>query len=214
MKKLFTLGILLFLFGCHAAVYREISSKSISQRTDVFREISKEGDVLSGSVVLTVKAEIKTHHKDFYILESRKSFHGDPQYPIVINIDGQQVTWEMPGVRADTPMYDERGEVLPEGGKGMKYTIEKKIALAPGHHQLAVLIPGDSYIKEMEITLPAESHNTLDLKPVYAIGGIGRHRNFLHGIKRLDAILNGQYLGQEIASVDAVLSVSTSVSKF
>jgi hypothetical protein len=194
MKKLLTISMVFFLFGCHAAVYREIRNQPTGQRTDVFREISNDSEVPAGSAGLLIKAEMKTHHKDFYILESRKSFHGKPQYPIVINIDGQQVTLEMPGVRDDTPMYDDRGEVLPEGGKGMKYTIEKKIALAPGHHHLAVIIPGDSYIKEMEITLPAESHNTLDLKPVYAIGGIGRHQNFLHGIKSLDAILNGQTL--------------------
>lgn len=192
MKKLLSILLALFLFGCHPSVYREISDKSISQRTDVFRGISNESDVPAGLDGLVIKAEIKTHLEGFYILESKKSLHGKPKYPIVINIDGQVVTWEMPGIREDTPMYDDQGRVIPEGGKGMRYRIEKWIALAPGRHKLAIILPGDDYIKDMEITLLAGTHNTLEFKPIYAPGGIGHHRNFLHGIKNLDVILNGQ----------------------
>ncbi len=192
MKKLLAVLIVPFFFGCHAPVYREISDKSISRRTDVFRVFSSESQVPAGSAGLAIKAEIKTHHKDFYILESRKSFHGNPQYPIMINIDGQEVTWEMPGVRDDTPRYDNQGQMTPEGGNGMKYGIEKTITLAPGRHSLAVIVPGDDYIKEMDITLPAQSHNTLELSPVYSQGGMGRHHSFLYGLKSLDARLNGQ----------------------
>jgi len=135
----------------------------IPERNDVFREVSKDSPVPPGSVMLTVKAEIKTHHKDFYLLESRNSPHGRQQYPILINIDGQQAFWEMPGMRDDTAMYDELGDVTPEGGKGMKYMIQNRPSLLEfkpvyeqggiGHHEnfLHGIRQFDVYLNEQQI---------------------------------------------------------------
>ncbi len=194
MKKMFAATLLLgaLLFGCTGAVSRQISTLSTDKRTDVFREVSKGSTVPAGSVELAVKAEIKTHLEDYYLLESKKSPYGKPQYPFLVNIDGQHVVWEMPGIRDDTPVYDSRGQIPPEGGKGMKYTLEKELTLAPGRHRFVVALPGDDYIREIDISLAEDSRNVLEFKPIYAPGGTGHHRNFLRGIKKLEAFLNGR----------------------
>lgn len=126
------------------------------------------------------------------ILWNRRRLQGKPQYPLLFSIDGQSVLWEMPGVRADTPMYDSRGRKVPEGGKGMKYSIEKKLVLAPGPHRVTIALPGEEYEKEIDIALAAGSRNVLEFKPVYAPGGIGHYRSFLHGVKNMEAFLNGR----------------------
>jgi len=188
-----THAIFLFSFvliGC-SGLMSQPSNQIISERRDVFQEVLKDSSVPSGSVILTVKAEIKTHHQDFYILESRESPHGKQQYPIVINIDGQQASWEMPGVRDDTSMYNDSGAVIPEGGKGMKYTLEKEISLTPGRHNIVVALPGDEYLKKIEIVLPSDQPSLLEFKPVYKQGGVVHHQNFLHGIENFEAFLNG-----------------------
>ncbi len=193
MKKTFT-GVLLLgalLAGCTSAVSQRISALSADERADAFREVSKESAVLSGSAGLIIKAEIKTHYEDYYLLESKKSPHGKPQYPLLVNIDGQHVMWEMQGIRDDTVVYDNRGQETPEGGKGMKYTLEKKLVLTPGRHRLAVALPGDDYIEEIGISL-SEGSNILEFKPIYAPGGIGHHPNFRHGVKKLQAFSNGR----------------------
>lgn len=191
MKNCAMLLLGFVLLGCNALSNSQVI---IPERNDVFREVSKDSPVPPGSVMLTVKAEIKTHHKDFYLLESRNSPHGRQQYPILINIDGQQAFWEMPGMRDDTAMYDELGDVTPEGGKGMKYMIEKKLSVSPGRHQVAIALPGDEYGKKIEITLPQNRPSLLEFKPVYEQGGIGHHENFLHGIRQFDVYLNEQQI--------------------
>jgi hypothetical protein len=190
MKKYAVFLLSVVLIGCSGLISQP-TNQITSERSDVFREIAKDSSLPSGSVMLTVKAEIKTHHKDFYILESRKSPHGKQQYPIMINIDGQQASWEMPGVRDDTSMYNDRGAVIPEGGRGMKYTLEKKISLTPGRHQIAVTLPGDDYVKKLEISLPLDRPSLLEFRPVYKQSGIGHHQNFLHGIENFEVFLNG-----------------------
>ncbi|MCJ7786395.1 MAG: hypothetical protein MUP41_20885, partial [Desulfobacterales bacterium] len=102
---------------------KEISLRSQSERTDVFKQ-AQEGESIPGEFVeLTITSSIKTHPEGFYLLESKRSLHGKAGYPFLINIDGQAATWKVDGQKESTPTYDENGKRSPEGGEGMKYNL-------------------------------------------------------------------------------------------
>jgi hypothetical protein len=61
---------------------------------------------------LVIRASVKSHLKDFIYLSWRLSW--EPEYPFVLNIDGQAVTWRWQ-VREDSPEYDGGAEDAREG---------------------------------------------------------------------------------------------------
>jgi hypothetical protein len=64
-------GIL--LLSCGTAL-KEISLKSQSERTDVFKQ-AQEGESIPGEFVeLTITSSVKTHPEGFYLLESKSHF--------------------------------------------------------------------------------------------------------------------------------------------
>ncbi len=186
--------LVLMLGACSSTAGAPHRGEPGTERAGVFREVPAGGEAAQGFVLFTLEAELKTHHKDFYLLEPRTSPHGKNEYPIVITIDGQQATWEMPGTRSDTSLYDERGEVTCEGGNGMRYTLRRQVALSPGRHMLTIVLPGDDYAVDIPISLPSGRSSVLVLKPEYEQGGIGHHENFLHGFRKFDLFLNGREL--------------------
>ena len=121
----------ILLVSCGTTL-KEITLKSQSERTDVFKEVQEEVPVPSEFVELTVVSSIKTHLEGHYLLESKKSLHGKPGYPFVINIDGQAATWKVEGQKENSPKYDQKGKRFPEGGEGMRYNLQKKILLRAG----------------------------------------------------------------------------------
>jgi len=179
--------------GCGATM-QEIKTKSQSERMDVFSEVKDEGAIPKGFADLVIKANIKTHLESYYILESKESLHGKHGYPFVINIDGQAVIWKVDGQREDTLMYDEKGKRIPEGGKGMRYNLEKKIRLTAGSHKIFIGLPEEDYFKEIEVTLKEGSAYALEFKPVYKRDN-RRIQSFLHGVKAYEVFLNGKPVG-------------------
>jgi hypothetical protein len=183
-------GIL--LLSCGSALKR-ISLKSQSVRTDVFKEVQEGVAIPRGFVDLTITSSIKTHLVGDYLLESKKSLHGKPGYPFVINIDGQAVTWKVDGREEDTPPYDEDGKTPPEGGEGMRYTLQKKILLNPGAHKIFFGLPEEELSLQLELALKAGDSNVLDFRPVYKRRG-KQPRHFFHGVNGFEVVFNGNVI--------------------
>lgn len=188
------LGVMiLILIGCGAAT-KEIRIKTQTERTDVFTEVKNTDALSQGFAVLTIKATIKTHLEGYYALESKDSPHGKPDYPFLININGQAETWNVAGQKESLPLYDKEGKTIldPDAGEGIKYVLEKKIGLRAGTHKVFLGLPADDYFKEVEITLKEGNTYMLEFKPVYKYKT--RHTRiptFRRGIKEMDIYLNG-----------------------
>jgi len=190
MKKMvtwMTLMVLgLALVGCGVTA-REIRAKSLSERTDVFREVKEEGAPPNGFVDVVIKASIKTHLEGYYLLEP-DTRHGKPEYPFVLNIDGQAVTWEVAGQVEDSPKYDEKGRRNPEGGKGMRYVLIKKLQLKPGLHKIFFALPGENKSVEATITLNENELSVLEFEPIYY--RYDGRPTFEKGVSRFEVFLN------------------------
>lgn len=185
--------LFLMLAGCGTAA-KEIQVKSHSERADIFREVKAGEAAQKGFVDMAIKASIKTHAESHYPLEPKEQFHGNPDYPFLINIDGQAALWKEGGTTDDTPLYDEGGKrsTDPEAGKGVKYILDKKIRIAAGPHRIFFGLLAEGFSKEFEVTLKDGEKYVLQLKPVYEHT---RHpyriRSFLEGIRDYDVFLNG-----------------------
>jgi len=189
---LLPLMILVALMGCGTAT-KEIQMRSQSDRTGVFTEVNESNHANQGFATLTIKASIKTHLVGYYVLESRESVHGKPDYPFLINIDGQAETWTVEGKKESLPLYDKNGKTShdPDAGEGMKYVLDKKIRLRAVTHKVFFGLPADDYFKEVEITLKEGDSSILEFKPVY------RYKTYPHmiptfmmGIKEYGVYLN------------------------
>jgi len=179
----------ILLLSCGTAL-KEIALKSQSERTDVFQEVQERVSIPRGFVELTITSSVKTHLEGHYILESKESAHGKSAYPFVINIDGQAATWKVNGQEENLPMYDERGKGTPEGGKGVRYNLEKKILLRTGTHNIFFGLPGEKLSLQFKLVLKPGDSNVLEFRPVYSRRG-KQPRYFFNGVSRLEVILNG-----------------------
>ena len=190
MKKMvtwMTLMVLgLALVGCGVTA-REIRAKSLSERTDVFREVKEEGAPPNGFVDVVIKASIKTHLEGYYLLEP-DTRHGKPEYPFVLNIDGQAVTWEVAGQVEDSPKYDEKGRRNPEGGNGMRYVLIKELQLKPGLHKIFFALPGENKSVEVTVTLNENELSVLEFEPIYY--RYDGRPTFEKGVSRFEVFLN------------------------
>lgn len=192
--KYMTLAILgITLISCVAAS-QTIKSKSISDMSDVFNEMP-DGPPPQGYADIVIKASIKTPLKGYYLLESEKSLRGQTVYPLVFNISGQAVTWEMKGERENTQKYDKDGKTShdPEAGDGMKYFIEKKVRLISGTHKIFFGLPGENYFTETEVSLNDRETYNLVFAPVYK-HKTRPHRipTFLKGVNKYEVFLNDE----------------------
>ena len=183
----------LYLTGCGATA-KEIQMKSQSEKINVFKEIKAGEAVPRGFVDMVIKASIKTHAEGLYPLEPKEQFHGNPDYPFLINIDGQADIWKVKGITDDTPLYDERGKTRtdPEAGNGVKYILDKKIRIAAGPHRIFFGLAAEGITKKFEVTLKDGEKYVLQLKPVYEYT-IHPYRipSFLEGVKDYEVFLNG-----------------------
>ncbi len=116
ITSLLLMALIGVLAGC-GLTSREIRNRSLSERTDVFEEVTEGRPLPAGYVDLVVRASIKTHLEGYYFHESQETFHGQPGYPFLINIDGQANIWKIEGQKELTPKYDEHGRRDAEGGK-------------------------------------------------------------------------------------------------
>lgn len=185
------------LVGCGSTA-KEIKMKSQSGRMDVFSEVRDDEIIPKGLVDLVIKASIKTHLEGYYIGESKESLHGKPEYPFLINIDGQAAIWKVTGVKETTPKYDKDGKTShdPEAGAGMKYALDRKVRLRAGSHKVFFGLPEDKYSIEVEISLKEGETTTLEFKPIYRTKRIPtRIPSFLEGINKYEVFLNGKPVG-------------------
>jgi hypothetical protein len=183
----------IILTGCGTAA-REIQSKSQDKKTNVFAEVKGSEPIPKGYGDLVIKANIKTHLEGYYIGESKESLHGKPEYPFLVNIDGQAVVWKVEGVKDSKPKYEEEGKTSrdPEAGEGMKYTLDRRVRLRAGSHKVFFGLPEDKYFAETEIALNDGETYDLEFKPIYRTKRIPtRIPTFLEGINRYEVFLNG-----------------------
>ncbi len=185
-KSAFTILAVLFAAGC-AGARTEIMNRSQSERTDVFSEVSENAPPAKGLVDLTVKASVKTHVEGRYLIESSDTLHGALEYPFVLNIDGQAVTWIVSGKPERTPHSEKEGEHA-EGGDGVRYELQREIRLKPGAHTVFFALPGEDVSTEITVNLREGRHSVLEIVPVYR-----RYRyegpRFDRGVDRLETHL-------------------------
>jgi hypothetical protein len=177
------------LSSCGHAM-KEINEKEHSIRGDVFTEIREDRIRPEGFADLRIKVSVKTHDVGYY-LEPESSLHGKPGYPYLINIDGQAAIWKIDGEEESTPVYDKDGKRMPEGGKGRRYDLDKKVRLSAGSHHVFLGLPEEEYYTETNLKLKSGESYTLEYKPVYDAYGHRRPAKFTYGIKKLEVYLNG-----------------------
>ncbi|MCL4456732.1 MAG: hypothetical protein M1147_00025 [Nitrospirae bacterium] len=177
------------LAGCGTAT-QEIKAKSESEQTDVFSEVKEDEIIPKGFADIIIKSSIKTHLEKHYLVELKDTLHGKPIYPFLINIDGQSAIWEVKSQVEDIPEYADGGQKNPEGGKGMRYILNKRIRLKPGLHRIFFGLPGENRSKEFAITTEDGRVYNLEIKPIY-----NRYRyegsRFERGVDRIEVFLNG-----------------------
>lgn len=184
--------LLIGLGGCGGTV-KQITAESQGMRTDVFIEVKDQQPPPGGAVDLTIKASIKTAPEGYYLLESRASREKKDGYPFELNIDGQEIVWKVHGKPEITPRRDENGRIIPEGGEGIRYVLDKKIRLKPGFHHVVFGLPDENYFTEVKVSLREGEPHTLEFQPAYVMGR-KHHKSFYHGIKSYDAFLDGTYV--------------------
>lgn len=181
-------------FVACATLSKETKMKSVSERKDVFQELEGE-EIPRGSAGLIIKASLKTHLKGLYLIEWGRTYHGEENYPFLINIDGQAVTWWVNGNKETTRRFDAEGNFDPERGEGVKYILEKKIALAPGSHNVFFALPSEDYSKEVELNLEGSRSHILEFKPVYRTSN--NFPRFTDGIKEFIVHLDDKILAPD-----------------
>jgi hypothetical protein len=196
MKKIINYAILaifgISMVGCSLAASK-INLKSQSEKTGVFNEVKEEGILEKGFADLIIKTSIKTHVEGYYFLEPEKTFHGQEGYPILINIDGQAMTWNLKGQKEIIP--NGKGNHNPEEGEGMRYTLNRRIRLAPGSHRIFFGLPGEKVYKEINLTFGEGSLHVLEFKPLYSTSSGRSTRSFLHGVDDGELFFNGKPTG-------------------
>lgn len=182
------------LLNCGTTV-KMIEKKSVSEKTDVFYEVTDNSLPQKGYADIIIKASIKTHLNGFYPLESKKSSHGKDRYPFLINIDGQSALFFTDGVVEEKPVYDNKGKKIKdaEAGKGIKYTLSKKIRIKAGSNKVFFALPADKFYTEVEITLKDGMEHTLEFVPVYRQDS-WRIESFLKGIKNYVVKFDGKII--------------------
>jgi hypothetical protein len=186
------MALLIGLGGCGGAV-KQITAESQGMRTDVFIEVKEQQPPPKGTVDLTIKASVKTPPEGYYLFGERTHPQGKDSYPFELNIDGQEIVWKGQGKSETTPRWDENGRIIPEGGGGIRYVLDKKIRLRPGFHHVVFGLPDENYFTEVRVSLREGEPHTLEFQPLYVMGR-KHHRSFYHGIKSYDAFLDGAYI--------------------
>ncbi len=194
MIGIMTLAIAaIWLTGCTQAV-RRTTVPGQTATAGVFKEVTGSA-IEAGSADVLFAISIKTHLPEFYLLESKNSLHGKPGYPFIVTIDGQTAVWREDGRVEATPKYDAKGILVPDGGEGRRYMLEKRLSLAPGMHRVEIDLPAEGYANSWEVNLEEKDrHYLIEFEPAYRRSGASRS-SFLHGLRRFDAFLDGIPVG-------------------
>ena len=168
MKKIMHWALLLasvvLAANCGAAL-EQIRTQSKTLCEGIFCEVNTPDGPPPGYADVVIKASLKTHLPREYRLESGSSPHGGPFYHFTVNVDGQAVTWKVPGQRENLPVV--KGQDSPDEGDGMKYTLEKKIRLRAGTHQIFLGVREKNTAKTVIVDLREGALSTLEFRPIY-----------------------------------------------
>ncbi len=181
------LVVLLFL-AC-SGTKNLIEEKMISGRTDVFSEITGESQPPDGFSDLLINAQVKTLSEKQYPWQEKGLPADDLKFRYLFNIDGQAVVWDVAGKEEDTPVYDENGKRTFDGGKGIKYSLDKRIRLRAGPHNVFLALPSENVISQSEIIIEPGIQYTLEYKPIYDWDHL-HHQSYRHGIGGFEVFFN------------------------
>ena len=159
------------------------------EQGNVFEEL-KYDNLKPGFGVLIIRVTMKTPKEGFYLLESKNSLHGKPEYPFIFNIGGQGVTWLAKG----TPDIQQKivdGKRNPEGGEGVKYFLEKNIRLKAGIYKIYFGLTEENFRKEIVINVTEGKTSILEFKPIYRRNRV-RGNTFYEGIHDFEVRLDGK----------------------
>ncbi len=183
------------LVAC-AKVQKETMLKQESTSAGVFREVQKGEPWEKGKGDLLIRASLKTPVAGFHLFEIKTHLHGKPDYPFLINIDGQAGLWKADRITEDLSESGGTEEKGPEAGPGVRYVLEKTIRLAPGSHTVFFALPEDGYFIQNIIQVEEGRANVLEYRPLYRKHSKGVTENFEHGVARYEVYLNGSRLEQ------------------
>jgi hypothetical protein len=183
MKTLATIicaAFLALVFAGCCTTSKEIYSKCQSERAGVFADIKPGEPIHEGFADLLIKVNIKTPRAGYYLFESKSALHGKPEYPFIFNIGGQCITWMAKG-KPDTQERIVDSKRNPEGGEGVKYTLEKRIILKPGTYKVSLGLTEEKFRKEITINIIQGKTSILEFTPVYQTDRISG-QTFYRGI--------------------------------
>ena len=187
-RVIFIVLLALLFLGC-SGTENLIKEKMISSRTDVFSEITGESQPLNGFSDLLITAQVKTHSERHYPWQEKGLPADERKFRYLFNIDGQAVTWDVAGKVEDTPVYDENGKKTFDGGEGIKYSLEKRIRLRAGPHDVFLALPSEDVISQAEITVEPGIQYKLEYKPIYDWDHL-HHQSYRHGIGGFEVFFN------------------------
>lgn len=168
MKKLMhsalVVALLILVANCGAA-REQIRTQSLTEREGVFQEVTTTDGPPPGFADVVLKASLKTHLPGEYLLEFWSSPHGGPFYHFTVNVDGQAVTWKVPGQRENLPVVKDRDS--QDEGDGMRYTLTKKIRLRAGPHQIFLGVREKNTAKTVIVDLREGASASLEFRPIY-----------------------------------------------
>ncbi|MBU4447923.1 MAG: hypothetical protein KKD99_04990, partial [Proteobacteria bacterium] len=191
MKNIMHWALLLafvFLAANCGAAREQIRTQSLTEREGVFQEVTTVDEPPPGFADVVVRASLKTHLSgEGALLECKNSPHGGPFYHFTLNIDGQAVTWKVPGLRENLPVVKDRHS--QDEGDGMKYGLEKRIRLRAGTHRIFFDVPEENYAKTVTVNLQDGKSSTLEFQPTYPRYKWG-HPAFRLGFLGFNALFN------------------------
>ncbi|MBM4301133.1 MAG: hypothetical protein FJ121_06335 [Deltaproteobacteria bacterium] len=169
MKKLMHPALLLavVVLAANCGTAREqIRTQSKTLCEGIFCEVTTSDGPPPGYADVVIKASLKTHLPgEGALLESGSSPHGGPFYHFTVNVDGQAVTWKVPGQRENLPVVKDRDS--QDEGDGMRYALGKKIRLRAGTHQIFLGVREKNTAKTVIVNLREGASSTLEFRPIY-----------------------------------------------
>jgi hypothetical protein len=190
MKKIMHWALLLAFVvlaaNCGAA-REQIQTQSKTWCEGIFCEVNTSDKPPPGYADVVIKASLKTHLPGEYLLASGSSPHGGPFYHFTVNVDGQAVTWQVPGQRENLPVMKDRD--CQDEGDGMRYPLEKKIRLRAGTHRIFLGVREENTAKTMIVNLREGASSTLEFRPIYPRHKQG-HPAFRLGFLGFNAVFN------------------------
>lgn len=179
----------LFLAGCAGVQQKAHTHNSESAFTE-----SQGTAIPAGFGELALQGSIKTHPAGFYPLESGDSHHGSDHYPFVVSIGAQSTTWNVKGVKADTPKYAPDGSDPkdPEAGPGMRYSLDKRLLLKPGVYDVRIELPDDGVEASAKVTVVEGKAVSVNVKPIYRMKDLPvRSPCYRKGVSSIEVLVNG-----------------------